>query len=67
MTKVFRLSSNSLFPVRTSNRNCPVCKAPDVNRVKRRIVDRLISPLIPIKRYHCEVCGWAGNLKINGE
>jgi hypothetical protein len=36
-----------------------------LDRVQRRVIDRVIGLAIPLKRYHCGSCGWTGNLKIN--
>ena len=44
---------------------CPQCNAP-VDRVQRRIVDRLASWISPVRRYRCRMkgwsCDWEGNL-----
>lgn len=53
--------------VKTNNRTCPNCKSTYLDRVQRRIVDRVIGLAIPLKRYHCGSCGWEGNLKINSK
>jgi hypothetical protein len=45
---------------------CPQCNAP-LDRVHRRIVDRLASWITPVHRYRCRMkgwgCGWEGNLR----
>jgi hypothetical protein len=35
-----------------------------VNRVPRRFIDRLLSLVFPVHRYHCSsiICHWEGNL-----
>jgi len=35
-----------------------------VNRVPRRFIDRLLSLVCPVHRYHCRsfICNWEGNL-----
>lgn len=53
---------NWLIPYNSGMDCCPVCKTPHPGRIKRRMVDRLISRFIPLKRCYCEVCGWKGNL-----
>ncbi|MFZ5511404.1 MAG: hypothetical protein ACOZCP_15270 [Pseudomonadota bacterium] len=42
---------------------CPVCGGP-VLRIRRRLVDRIISLLRPVARYRCQSarCQWEGNL-----
>lgn len=42
---------------------CPQCQA-SVLRVRRRLLDRLISAVYPVHRYRCHsiVCHWEGNL-----
>jgi hypothetical protein len=36
-----------------------------VNRVPRRFIDRLLSLVHPVHRYHCRAftCNWEGNLR----
>jgi len=43
--------------------NCPRCKG-SVVRVRRRLIDRLISLVSPRRRYRCLTmgCGWQGTL-----
>lgn len=43
---------------------CPRCKG-YVIRVPRRLVDRLVSLLLPRQRYACQsmACHWEGNLR----
>ena len=36
-----------------------------LDRVQRRVIDRVVGLAIPLKRYQCGSCGWTGNLKIN--
>jgi len=47
-------------------RECPVCGGPAL-RIRRRFIDRLISLVIPVHRYHCQTatCGWRGNLRVS--
>ena len=42
---------------------CPRCQA-SVLRVRRRLLDRLISAVYPVHRYRCHsiICHWEGNL-----
>jgi hypothetical protein len=49
-------------PARSARPVCPKCRS-GVNRVPRRFIDRLLSLVHPIHRYHCRsfVCGWEGN------
>jgi len=46
-------------------RTCPRCYG-SVMRVRRRYIDRLISVVVPVHRYHCisPSCGWTGNLRV---
>lgn len=43
---------------------CPRC-AGAVNRVPRRLMDRLVSALVPVRRYSCRTlaCHWEGALR----
>ena len=45
------------------SRKCPNCGG-GVYRTSRRAVDRLLSLIIPVQRYHCMAleCTWVGNL-----
>jgi len=42
---------------------CPRCKT-SVLRIRRRLIDRLISAVYPVHRYRCHsfICHWEGNL-----
>ena len=48
-------------------RVCPQCGSP-VDRVRRRIIDRLVSCVSPVHRYRCRMkgwgCDWEGNLRV---
>ena len=50
----------------SGERVCPQCNAP-LDRVHRRIVDRLASWFTPVYRYRCRMkgwgCDWEGNLR----
>jgi hypothetical protein len=47
----------------SSGLRCPRCNGP-IWRIKRRLVDRIVSLLTPVRRYHCSnYCGWEGNLR----
>ena len=41
---------------------CPGCNSKYINRVNRRLIDRLIAPFAQIKRYRCTDCGWEGSM-----
>jgi hypothetical protein len=45
-------------------RTCPRCGGPLV-RVRRRLIDRLFSTTVPLRRYRCYAidCSWVGNLR----
>ncbi len=59
----------NLPPRRTENPRsslvCPLC-AERLTRVRRRLIDRLLSQFVPIQRYQCEnfSCKWVGNLRV---
>jgi hypothetical protein len=42
---------------------CPRCGEP-VFRIRRRLIDRVISVVRPVQRYRCDAlqCQWTGNL-----
>jgi hypothetical protein len=44
---------------------CPECGGPLV-QVRRRVADRLLSLLIPVRRFRCSIlsCGYEGNLRV---
>jgi hypothetical protein len=52
------VTSKSASPV------CPECQS-SLNRVPRRFIDRLLSLVYPVHRYHCRsfMCNWEGNLR----
>jgi len=47
-------------------RTCPECNSPAV-RVRRRLIDRVRSWIMPVRRYRCRRkgwgCDWEGNLR----
>ena len=45
--------------------SCPRC-AGNLIRIRRRIVDRLLTLFVPVRRYECpySCCGWKGNLRV---
>lgn len=47
-------------------RSCPQCNGP-VERIRRRILDRIVSWIMPVYRYRCRMkgwgCDWEGNLR----
>lgn len=63
MAKLSYAGGNSTLPVQIHNRTCPNCKSSYLDRVQRRVIDRVIGLAVPLKRYHCGSCGWEGNLK----
>jgi len=46
-------------------RTCPECNSP-ADRVRRRLVDRIVNWISPVHRYRCRMtgwgCDWEGNL-----
>ena len=49
---------------RTAGPICPECRA-ILNRLPRRLIDRLMSIVYPVHRYRCRsfLCGWQGTLR----
>ena len=54
--------------IKPSSPVCPECHS-SLNRIPRRLVDRLLSVFYPVHRYHCRsfVCNWEGNLRCTAE
>ena len=52
-----------LIMYHNGKRECPRCEGA-ADRVQRRLIDRIISLILPRRRYRCESrgCGWEGNL-----
>lgn len=50
-----------------SSLTCPKCGGNDLVRIRRRVVDRLLSIFVKLRRYRCPEprCEWVGNLKKN--
>jgi len=63
-------AANSVNPAVTGqpfrDHACPQCNAP-LDRVRRRIADRVKSWITPVHRYRCRMkgwsCDWEGNLR----
>ncbi|HJV27919.1 MAG TPA: hypothetical protein VJ673_19715 [Aromatoleum sp.] len=49
----------------TGGRTCPRCKG-SVYRIPRRLIDLLLSTVVPTHRYRCDTmgCNWEGNLRV---
>jgi len=45
---------------------CPQCGSASLERVQRRLLDRLASLFRPLRRYRCRKlgCEWEGNLAV---
>lgn len=56
-------NDNSMIPVQSNSRSCPHCGSSYLDRVQRRVIDKVVALAVPLKRYRCESCGWQGNLK----
>ena len=41
---------------------CLRCDEP-ATRVKRRLIDRLVSLFKPVKRYRCDYCDWEATIE----
>lgn len=63
MTETTNTNLISILPVHAAGRTCPNCKSTYLDRVQRRVIDRVIDLLVPLKRYNCGSCGWKGNIK----
>jgi hypothetical protein len=50
---------------RAGERECPFCHGP-AYRVRRRLLDRIASLILPQQRFRCASigCGWEGNLPL---
>jgi len=63
--------SHAPGPVVTTRPSSPVCPEchSSLDRIRRRFVDRLLSLVYPVHRYHCRsfVCNWEGNLRYTPE
>jgi hypothetical protein len=46
-----------------SRRPCPCCGA-HLERLQRRTLDGFISLAVPVHRYRCRACQWAGRLRL---
>jgi hypothetical protein len=44
---------------------CPKCGAQDLNRIPRRLIDRLLALFTGVRRFRCThvECSWEGNLR----
>lgn len=51
--------------VRLSVRQCPHCGS-DLDRVRRRLIDRFLSVFVSLQRYRCRsfTCRWEGTLRV---
>ena len=45
----------------STNISCPRC-GETVRRIKRRIIDRIVSFFKSVKRYQCEFCDWEDSI-----
>lgn len=48
---------------------CPACGEKYLMRIPRRVLDRLFSQIIPVKRYRCQhyTCPWVGNIRVHNK
>lgn len=42
---------------------CPQCGG-SVDRIPRRLRDRMLSLLVPVHRFQCRACAWKGVLRV---
>jgi len=54
-------------PDQVLSASCPNCQSMYLDRVGRRMLDKVTSLIVPVRRYYCESCGWRGNLKYKSE
>ena len=64
-TEISPLSARPFVMFDNFRGTCPVCHGV-AHRIRRRLVDRLISMVVMRYRYRCEsmLCGWEGNLPV---
>lgn len=43
--------------------SCPCCRK-FAHRIKRKMVNRLVSLFKPVRRYHCNSCDWEGAITL---
>jgi predicted RNA-binding Zn-ribbon protein involved in translation (DUF1610 family) len=43
---------------------CPRCGEDTLVRVPRRLIERLVSVVRPVRRYKCWICGWRGTVRV---
>lgn len=60
-----RTGRKAMIAYSTVEGECPCCYG-DAHRVRRRLVDRVVSLILPRHRYRCGSigCGWEGNLPL---
>jgi len=46
-------------PTRMLAGRCPNCGG-DLRRIRRYPIDRLVSLVVPVRRFRCEECTWEG-------
>jgi DNA-directed RNA polymerase subunit RPC12/RpoP len=46
---------------------CPRCSGKSLTRMHRTRFDRMISLLVPVKRYECEACSWQGRVRVTAQ
>lgn len=65
MTPLFAFHRRRMDPAAQTDHElvCPRCKGP-IYRTHRRLVDRVISVIVPVRRYRCFSvrCQWEGNI-----
>jgi hypothetical protein len=64
MKTFIRISNLPILPVKSDGRSCPACQSTYIDRVKRRLTDRILSLFVPIRRYCCSECGWVGSVEL---
>ena len=65
MTSLTRRFGGTCVVVKYAAPSCPLCSGLNVGRTLRRRFDRIISLVVPVRRYRCKSCGWTGNLTVN--
>ena len=61
-------ASGTVVTTKSGSPVCPACQS-GLNRVPRRFIDRLLSIVYPVHRYHCRsfACNWEGNVRYTAE
>ena len=58
-------STSNAYSAYPGSYACPVCGQPGLLRVRRRLIDRILSVFLSQRRFRCTQpgCAWEGNLR----